>query len=145
MPVSPVIKTVVFVPATASTWLRIERRLPRRPTIVPRKDDSAHSGLRAVCFIGAIKSGIYRPPSLMLYSSSARFSVHRAHTSAVVQVPVLFDLGEALLCELFVDCPLNGGPRASRVVVRFSALIGVGGSICCVPKGSPSAVFALPC
>jgi len=31
-----VIKTVVLVPETASTWLRTERRLPRRPTIVSR-------------------------------------------------------------------------------------------------------------
>src|SRR5215469_6375319 len=61
VPVSPVIKTVVFVPATASTWPRIERRLPRRPTIVSRNEDSARSGLRTVgpsgsrvVFIGAL-------------------------------------------------------------------------------------------
>src|SRR6516165_2221511 len=48
VPVSPVIKTVVFVPATAPTWARIERRLPRRPTIVSRNEDFTGSGLRAV-------------------------------------------------------------------------------------------------
>src|SRR6516164_8143665 len=47
VPVSPVTKTVVFVPATASTWARIERRLPRRPTIVSRNENSVRSGLRA--------------------------------------------------------------------------------------------------
>src|SRR5262249_288483 len=48
VPVSPVSKTVVFVPATASTWARIELKLPRRPTIVSRNADSARSGLRGV-------------------------------------------------------------------------------------------------
>src|SRR5258705_5817938 len=45
VPVSPVIMTVVFVGATASTWLRIGRRLPRRPTIVSRKGDCPRSDL----------------------------------------------------------------------------------------------------
>src|SRR5262249_8768932 len=45
VPVSPVIMTVVFVGATASTWLRIGRRLPRRPTIVSVKVDDERSGL----------------------------------------------------------------------------------------------------
>src|SRR5215468_3801615 len=48
VPVSPVIKSVVFVPATASTWARIEHRLPRRPTIVSRNEAFARCGLRAV-------------------------------------------------------------------------------------------------
>src|SRR5882762_7636234 len=48
VPVSPVIKTVVLVLATASTWLRMERRPPRRPTIVSRNEDSTGSGLYTV-------------------------------------------------------------------------------------------------
>jgi hypothetical protein len=38
VPVSPVIKTVAFVGATASTSERVERRPPRRPTIVSTKE-----------------------------------------------------------------------------------------------------------
>src|SRR6266481_3920627 len=46
VPVSPVIKTVAFVGATASTSVRMERRPPRRPTIVFRNEASARSRLR---------------------------------------------------------------------------------------------------
>src|SRR5260370_3712649 len=47
VPVSPAIRTVVFVGATASTRERIPRRLPRRPTIVSTKGSSSRFSLRA--------------------------------------------------------------------------------------------------
>jgi len=48
VPVSPEIKTVAFVGATASTWERMERRPPRAPTIVSKKEDCARSDLRTI-------------------------------------------------------------------------------------------------
>src|SRR6266404_5857001 len=48
VPVSPEIKTVAFVGATASTWERMERSPPRRPTIVSKKEDGARSALRTI-------------------------------------------------------------------------------------------------
>src|SRR6266404_4187930 len=45
VPVSPAIKTVAFVGATASTSVRMERRPPRRPTIVSRNEASERSRL----------------------------------------------------------------------------------------------------
>src|SRR5271170_1361704 len=47
VPVSPAIRTVVFVGATASTRERMPRRLPRRPTIVSTNGRSSRSSSRA--------------------------------------------------------------------------------------------------
>ncbi len=48
VPLSPVIKTVALVVATAFSWERIERRPPRRPTIVSTNEACARSGLLAI-------------------------------------------------------------------------------------------------
>src|SRR4029077_15264522 len=40
--------TVALVGATAFSWARIERRAPRRPTIVSRNEACARLGLRAL-------------------------------------------------------------------------------------------------
>ena len=59
VPVSPVVKRLYTVLATASAaWLRIERRLPRRPSIVSRNEESVRSNLRA-SVVGRI-GGIYQ-------------------------------------------------------------------------------------
>src|SRR5713226_5892781 len=55
VPVSPVIKMVAFVGATASTSERMERRPPRRPTIVSRNDGSERSRLRTIDSSGGKK------------------------------------------------------------------------------------------
>src|SRR5271169_330049 len=47
VPVSPAIRTAVFVGATASTRDRMPRRLPRRPTIVSTNGRSSRSSSRA--------------------------------------------------------------------------------------------------
>src|ERR1700730_8338540 len=90
VPVSPAIRTVIFVGATASTRERMPRRLPRRPTIVSTNGGSSRSSLRArssrryaMAFIG-----ICRASSLIgITELEAELIFHpyvRAHASCVM-------------------------------------------------------------
>src|ERR1700745_393080 len=72
VPVSPEIKTVALVGATASTWERIERGPPRRPTMVSRNEERVRSGLHTTGLSAEnrvtpvlIAFSSYRPASVM--------------------------------------------------------------------------------
>src|SRR5271165_850961 len=65
VPVSPESSTVALVGATASTWERILRKLPWRPTIDSRKESLARSNLRILASS--------RRPRLVLLVATLRY------------------------------------------------------------------------